>query len=105
MNINANEPLVCSKCKSSNFEMKRETTYLYTYDIDSSKLLSEVDETKSTPFLFDNREQISEKEYFVCKDCGAIYPCHIDKNKNKISLTILQKAIRSDFQEEPDFKG
>jgi len=105
MNINANEHLICSKCKSNNFEMKRETTYLYTYDINPSKLLSEVDETKTTPFLFDNREQINEKEYFVCKDCGATYPCHIDKNNNKICLTILQKALRSDFQGEPEFKG
>lgn len=105
MDINENEPLICSRCKSNNFEMKRETTYLYTYDINPSNLLAEVNETKTTPFLFDNREQISEKEYLVCKDCGAIYSCHVDKNKNGISLTILQKAIRSDFQEEPEFKG
>jgi len=105
MNITGNESLICSKCKSNNFEMKRETTYLYTYDINPSKQLSEVNETKTSPFLFDNREQISEKEYLVCKDCGEIYSCHIDRHNNKISLTILQKAIRSDFQEEPDFKG
>lgn len=105
MNINEDERLICSRCKNNNFEMKRETTYLYTYDINPSKQLFEVNETKTTPFLFDNREQISEKEYLVCKDCGTIYPCHVDKDNNRISLTILQKAIRSDYQQEPEFKG
>ncbi|WP_291574970.1 hypothetical protein [Clostridium sp. UBA4548] len=78
---------------------------MYTYEVNPSDMVSDIKETKETPYLFDNREQINEKEYLVCKDCGSTYPCSIDRNNNKITLTILRKAIRADHQEKPEYWG
>ncbi|MPM69074.1 hypothetical protein SDC9_116018 [bioreactor metagenome] len=105
MKLTIDESLVCPKCNSSHFEMKREATYVYTYEVNPPDMVSDIKETKETPYLFDNREQINEKEYLICKDCGSIYPCCINRNHNKISLTILQKALRADHQEKPEFWG
>ena len=103
MDINQKETLVCTKCSNKEFEMKREATYLYTYDMDNhEKWLSK---TEILPFLFDNREQIDEKEYLVCKKCGSVYPCSLDKVSKEIELTILRKAVRADHQENPEFLG
>lgn len=105
MNTTIDNFLQCSKCGISDFEFKREATYIYTYDINPVNLSSEIKGTKEVPYLFDNREQVNEKEYLMCKNCGATYPCSINKDKANISLTILRKAIRSDSQENPEFLG
>lgn len=105
MKLNIDESLVCPKCNSSHFEMKREATYVYTYEVNPPDMVSDIKETKEVPYLFDNREQINEKEYLICKECNSTFPCTVDRENNKISLTILQKAVRADHQETPEFLG
>lgn len=105
MTININKSLVCSKCNSKDFQMKREATYLYTYNINSSDNKAFTDKDEMLPFLFERREQINEKEYLICKECGNSYPCSLDEENKQIQLTILQKAIRADHQKKPEFLG
>jgi len=103
--LKINESLQCPKCNSKNFEIKHEATFLYTYKIDI--INSNIDEegVENLPFLFDNRQQTCFKEYIECSTCGVKYPCSIDKNNQTIDLTIMQKAIRADNVETPEFLG
>lgn len=105
MEINTNKSLKCPKCGSISFELLREATYLYTYDIDSLEKEPWLTKTEAFPFLFNNREQIQEKENLRCKKCLATYPCSLNKDNNEMKLIILQKALRSDFQDTPQFLG
>ncbi|MBU3146191.1 hypothetical protein [Clostridium sp. CF012] len=100
-----NESLKCPKCKSENFEIKHEASYLYTYKIDLVNTNMEDEELENLPFLFDNREQTCFKEYIECSTCGTKYPCSIDKDNQTIDLTIMKKAIRADNVETPEFLG
>ena len=97
--------LVCPKCGGIHFEIKREATYLYTYKLDTPNTESWSSEEEALPFLFDNRDQISNKEYFECLECGARYDCDLEHEKSNIHFTILKKAIRSDLEKNPRFLG
>ncbi|MDP4146353.1 MAG: hypothetical protein Q8936_18040 [Bacillota bacterium] len=99
--------LTCPKCSSKCFQMKREATYQYTYELNcpDQEEKSWLDKKESLPYLFDNREQLSEKEYLLCKECGSCYPCYVDKDNNQLKMTILQKAYRTNFHEKPEFFG
>ncbi|MDT8718334.1 hypothetical protein IAI10_16835 [Clostridium sp. 19966] len=99
-----NESIICPKCKSKNLSIKREATYLYTYQISQNKKESS-NKDEALPFLFDNRAKIDSKEYLQCESCGGKYPCKLDEFSGKIDFTILQKAIRADNQETPEFLG
>lgn len=103
--MNIDESLKCPNCNGLRFEVKREATYLYTYKIDTPSTSASNNEDASLPFLFDNREKIGGKEYLECEKCGSKYPCDLDELSNKIHFTILQKAIRSDNQINPQFLG
>ena len=103
--MNIKDSLICTKCNSKEFVMKREATYLYTYAIDNINLVESVISTEETPYVFNNREIIEEKDFLVCKNCGEKYSYSLDKVNSKIKLTIVQKAIRSDHQEAPEFLG
>lgn len=105
MEINTNESLICPKCGSNCFELIREATYLYTYDIDTLEKQPWLNKSDSFPFLFNNREQIKEEENLKCKKCSSIYPCSLNKANNEMKLVIIQKALRSDFQDTPQFLG
>ncbi|MBC2581380.1 hypothetical protein [Clostridium sp. DJ247] len=85
--------------------MKREATYLYTYKISTPNTESRSIENEPLPFLFDNREQTDSKEYLECDECGHKYPCVFDRERQKIDMTILRKAIRADHQHYPEFLG
>lgn len=102
--MDLNEELVCPKCRSKSFAIKREVTYVYTY-----KLTNNAEEvtrkTENLPFLFDNREKCDSVEYIVCEQCGGEYVIHFDGNRPRIDLTILRKAVRSDSTENPEFLG
>ena len=100
-----NEPLICPKCKGNCFEMKREATFLYTYKLDTPLTDQWSKQDEPLPFLFDNREQIRSKEYLKCTSCGAKYPHHIDDDHAQAQLTILKKAVRSNYSKEPEFLG
>ncbi|MFL0247783.1 hypothetical protein [Candidatus Clostridium stratigraminis] len=105
MEIGLQTLLKCPKCGSTNFELIREATYLYTYDLDSINNESWLTKEASYPFLFNNREQIKEEETLKCKNCSSAFPCSLNKDNKEMKLIILQKAIRSDFQENPQFLG
>lgn len=105
MEIGTQISLKCPKCGSCNFELIREATYLYTYDLDSLGKESWLTNNESFPFLFNNREQIKESETLKCKECSSTFPCSLNKDNKEMKLIILQKAIRSDFQENPQFLG
>ena len=103
--LNINESLVCPKCNSKYLKMKHESTYVYTYKIGTPVNGDFSDEKENLPFLFENREEINSKEYIECEKCGEKYPCSLDDNNKKISLTIEKKAITSEHQETPEFWG
>jgi hypothetical protein len=105
MEIDTLNPLKCPKCGGSNFELIREATYLYIYDLDSISNEAWLTKEDSYPFLFNNREQIKEKETLKCKNCSSTFPCSLNKDNKEMKLIIQQKAIRSDHQENPEFLG
>ncbi|MGE5629977.1 MAG: hypothetical protein ACM3TR_02640 [Caulobacteraceae bacterium] len=99
------ESLECPKCNGTHFAVKHEATYLYTYNLETPDTGDRSRFDESFPFLFDNRELVESKEYLECEQCGAKYPCDIDRKKRHIQYTILQKAIRADHQTNPEFLG
>ncbi|SDZ22680.1 hypothetical protein SAMN05660462_02293 [Proteiniborus ethanoligenes] len=103
--MDVNSPLICPKCQGKYLEMKREATYLYTYKIDTPLTEDWSKENGVWPFLFDNREQLSNEEYIQCEGCSSKFPFSLGTDNTKIHLTIIQKAIRSDFIKEPEFWG
>jgi DNA-directed RNA polymerase subunit M/transcription elongation factor TFIIS len=106
--LKINESLKCPRCDSENFEMKHEATYLYTYKIDtanSNNNNNNNDESENLPFLFENREQTSFKEYIECHNCGNRYPCSFHKDSQTIDLTIMKKAIRADNVDKTEVLG
>ncbi len=105
MSIDINHPLICPNCNKTIFQIKREATYLYTYDVNSPKAEFTSKNPDELPYLFENREKIGEKDYLLCMNCGNKYPCTLDKENNNISITILQKALRSDYQDIPEYLG
>lgn len=105
MEINTTKALKCPKCGNSSFELLREATYLYTYEIDSLENEPWLTKTDAFPFLFNNREQIKEEENLKCKKCSTTFPCSLNKANNEMKLIIMQKALRSDYQDIPEFLG
>lgn len=103
--MNIDKPLKCPDCNSSHFKIRREAAYLYTYTLDTLNEKDESESDESLPFLFDNREKIDSREYLECENCGAKFPCHLDELNNKIHLTIVQKALRSDYASDAHFLG
>lgn len=97
--------LICPKCKGSYFTMKREAAYLYTYKINTPDTGSWSKENEALSFLFDYREQLSDKEYLECEKCKAKFPCDAKLADENIDFTILQKAIRSEYTDNPEFLG
>jgi hypothetical protein len=84
--------LVCPNCSNSNFLIKYEATYVYSYIIDSDAPgLRNKDEF--LPFMFDNREQKDTKQFLECITCGSKFRCYFNQWDNKIGLKTLQDAI------------
>jgi uncharacterized protein YbaR (Trm112 family) len=103
--MDLNDTLICPKCNNKSFVIKREVTYVYTYKLNDNNVTDVVEKTDNLPFLFDNREKCGSVEYIVCERCGEDYPIHIDKDRPRIDLTILRKAVRSDSTGNPEFLG
>jgi len=101
--LNIQKSLTCPKCGGHKFTAKYEATYVYSYMIDSD-MIGEKNEDEFFPFLFDNRELKNASEYIQCCNCGNRFPCCFSDKKG-IHLTILQKAIRADHAENPEFLG
>ncbi|HHZ13805.1 MAG: hypothetical protein ACOX1R_05335 [Caldicoprobacterales bacterium] len=103
--MNIDQPLICPKCNGIRFEIKREATYLYTYKVNTPLTEGWSKNEEALTFLFDNRELVNTSDYIQCIECYAKYPCDLDMGDVKIHFTILQKAIRSDFQDYPEYLG
>lgn len=103
--MNIDKDLICPKCKGKEFEIKREATYVYTYKINTPHMTNLTENEDGLPFLFDNREKTSSREFLLCLRCGEIYPCSLDANGEKVDFTIVQKAIRADHEINPGFLG
>ncbi len=103
--MNIIKPLECAKCKGKEFTARYETTYVYSYEIDTSNLHHQASGKKALPFLFDNRKQNDCNQYIECKVCGKQYPCSFTMDGEEIDFTILQKAIRSEHTKEPHYWG
>lgn len=64
----------CPICNDSNLVLRREASYVYSYEIDSDKPgLKNKDEFLS--YQYDRRENTSSREYIECKRCGTLFPC------------------------------
>ena len=100
-----NESLICTKCSGTRFSVKREATYLDSYNIDTPDSNQWSKDPEALPFLFDNRELINSREYLKCEQCGATFPCSLDDSNSTISFTISQKAVRADNITNPEFLG
>lgn len=99
-----NNKISCPKCGSDKFVAKFQASYVYSYKIDKDALGSE-NKDEFLPFLFDNREKVDSQEYLECENCKTRFPCDFNEGTKGVSLTILQKAIRSDHTTDPEFLG
>ena len=99
------ESLICQKCSGVYFQVKREATYLYTYNLETPYTEKWSKDDEGLAFLFDNREQINSKDYLECEQCKEKYSCDLDSKTSKIHFTISKKAIQSDYKTNPDFLG
>lgn len=105
LKLKVEKSLVCPKCNGTFFTMKREAAYLYTYKINTPDTGSWSNEEDALSFLFDYREQLSDREYLECQECKAKFPCDVKLADEHIDFTILQKAIRSEYVNNADFIG
>jgi hypothetical protein len=85
--------------------MKREAAYLYTYKISTPDTKDWSKEDEGLSFLFDYRDQLSDKEYLECDTCKAKFPCDLKLADEHVDFTILQKAIRAENVVNADFLG
>ena len=103
--LKIHESIICPKCKGTHFTVKRETTYLYSYKLEITPPEKSIENDSNLPYLFDNREQIDNIEYLQCDECGEMYTYDLGKDSPHVQLTILQKAIRCDYVNNPEFLG
>lgn len=96
--------ITCPICGNDEFVARFQASYIYSYRIDNDAPGSE-NEDEFLPFLFDNREQVDSKEYLECVKCKNKFPCNFNEGTKGVSMTILQKAIRSDHTVDPEFLG
>ncbi|MFP4698019.1 MAG: hypothetical protein ACLFMO_04865 [Eubacteriales bacterium] len=99
--MNLSTTTICPICNNNNFTAKHEATYIYNYKFTTS---GEIEED-FLPFLFDNREHLTSKQYIECDNCKSKYPCEFGPLNKGINMTILQTAIRSEHVDSPDFLG
>lgn len=91
----------CPICNNNEFIAKHEATYVYNYEIKTSGDQQE----EFLPFLFDTRDHIKSNQYIQCKHCDSKFPCEFGPLNKGINMTILQKAVRTELVESPDFLG
>jgi hypothetical protein len=84
--------LICPVCHNSNFLIKYQATYVYSYIIDSDAPGLRNKE-EFLPFMFDNREQKDTKQFLECTSCGAMFKCYFNHWDNQVGLKALQDAI------------
>ena len=75
--------LICPKCQATDFEVKKEATYVYTYELDNSHSSYSTLSYEPLPFLFQEREMLGSNEYIQCKACYQQY--YYDFTNNTIT--------------------
>jgi hypothetical protein len=100
--MDLHQKIKCPHCQGTHFTAKYESTYVYSYKIDSPE--SNTADTPA-PYLFDNREQKGNRQYIECDHCKAKYPCEFTMDSEHVDFTILQKAIRANYTEDVGFWG
>ncbi len=103
--LKVDNSLTCPICSGTYFTMKRVAAYQYTYKINTPDTEGWSKNSDALSFLFDYRERLSDKEYLECEKCKAKYPCDVTLSDENIDFTILQKAVRSEYVNNPDFLG
>lgn len=87
------DALKCPVCGSSQFMLRYEARYVYSYCIDSNAPGLKNDE-EFLPFLFDGREQKEARQYIECDTCCSKYPCYFNQWDKSIGIRYLQDALR-----------
>ena len=100
--MDLHQTIKCPHCQSTKFTAKYESTYVYSYKIDSPE--SKTAESP-VPYLFDNREQKDASQYIECDQCKAKFPCEFTMDAEHVDFTILQKAVRANYTKDIDFWG
>lgn len=100
--MNLHQTIKCPHCSGTHFTAKYESTYVYSYKIDSPESNTA---DSPVPYLFDNREQTNAKQYIECNNCKTKYPCEFTMDSENVDFTILQKAIRANYTKDIEFWG
>ncbi len=100
--MNLNEKIFCPKCTSVDFTAKYESTYVYSYNINSPRETGNKHEGVSLPFLFDKREQKNARQFIECNNCATRFPCTFSLNSEPLNFTIVKKAIHDNYTETPE---
>lgn len=104
--MHIDESLQCPKCSGTDFIARYESTYVYSYKIETPSNNGSHDTTPdAVPFLFDDREQKGSKQYIECCHCKAKYPCEFTIDAKHVDFTIVQKAIRGNYATDVEFWG
>ncbi|GKX29526.1 hypothetical protein SH1V18_20060 [Vallitalea longa] len=98
--MDLNNSLRCPICNCDKFVAKHQATYTYSYKIGNNIL-----DNDNLSFEFDDRENGDSFQYIECENCKTKFPCDFNLNKDQFDFTILQKAIRSDHTDKPEFLG
>lgn len=104
MFLNIDTSISCPNCNGKDFSLKYEAKYVYVYKVDMNNVES-INKSSHVPFLFDTRDKTDSNQYIECESCKARYKCDLEHDHEKIDFTILQRAIRSDHIQKPEFFG
>lgn len=91
--MNSLSNLRCPVCDSNNFVLRYQSTFVYSYIIDSDAPgLNNHDEFLS--FLYDSREQKEAKQYIECISCGTKYLYESEEHpERRIDSTSLHSVV------------
>lgn len=103
--MDVTENLICPKCQCMYFEMKKEATYVYTYELENTLTNGSAAQYESLPFAFEKRDMLNSSEYIECKNCGQQYFYDFTNNMIIGELTLRKKAVMSRYPHKPKFLG
>ncbi|MBR0600611.1 hypothetical protein [Sinanaerobacter chloroacetimidivorans] len=90
--MNESKILVCPYCHNNYFHVKYESSFVYSYVIDSDAPgLKNTDEFLS--FQYDNREHKDARQYLECQSCWAQFPCSFNQWDKNMGIKDLQAVI------------
>ena len=94
-----NDPIICPVCNDNRLILKYETTYEYSYILDTNA--PGLHNTKELlPYMYDSREQKDAQQYIECKTCRTRFPCYFDKWSDGITPQMIQERISSSYKSQ-----